>query len=131
VKYEQGFYISEDGILHSHRRETLKSYIVFCLVNIRTTFVIITVTVGRRALFEPRPSLEDSARCGVLRHPIGISSAFAVRCFLWGGVVSLALNPPTEDQNIREGDSSTDNDTDRHVVIMGVLDYILNTSILR
>jgi hypothetical protein len=27
VKYELGFYIPEDGILHSHRREGLKSYI--------------------------------------------------------------------------------------------------------
>jgi hypothetical protein len=27
VKYEVGFYIPEDGILHSHRRENLKSYI--------------------------------------------------------------------------------------------------------
>jgi hypothetical protein len=27
VKYELGFYISEDAILHSHRREDLKSYI--------------------------------------------------------------------------------------------------------
>jgi hypothetical protein len=27
VKYELGFYIPEEGILHSHRRETLKSYI--------------------------------------------------------------------------------------------------------
>jgi hypothetical protein len=26
VKYELGFYITEDGILHSHRREILKSY---------------------------------------------------------------------------------------------------------
>jgi hypothetical protein len=26
VKYEQGFYIPEDGILHSHRRGNLKSY---------------------------------------------------------------------------------------------------------
>jgi hypothetical protein len=26
VKYELGFYISEDDILHSHRRENLKSY---------------------------------------------------------------------------------------------------------
>jgi hypothetical protein len=25
--YELGFYIPEDGILHSHRREDLKSYI--------------------------------------------------------------------------------------------------------
>jgi hypothetical protein len=27
VKYELGFYIPEEGILHSHRRENLKSYI--------------------------------------------------------------------------------------------------------
>jgi hypothetical protein len=27
VKYEPGFYIPEDGILHSHRREYLKSYL--------------------------------------------------------------------------------------------------------
>jgi hypothetical protein len=26
VKYELGFYIPEDGILHSHRRENLESY---------------------------------------------------------------------------------------------------------
>jgi hypothetical protein len=28
VRYELGSYIPEDGILHSHRRESLKSYIV-------------------------------------------------------------------------------------------------------
>jgi hypothetical protein len=28
VKYELGFSILEDGILHSHRRENLKSYII-------------------------------------------------------------------------------------------------------
>jgi hypothetical protein len=27
VKYEQGFYTPEDDILHSHRRENLKSYL--------------------------------------------------------------------------------------------------------
>jgi hypothetical protein len=27
VRYELGFYIPEDGILYSHRRENLKSYI--------------------------------------------------------------------------------------------------------
>jgi hypothetical protein len=27
VRYELGSYIPEDGILHSHRRENLKSYI--------------------------------------------------------------------------------------------------------
>jgi hypothetical protein len=28
VRYELGFYIPEDGILHIHRRENLKSYTV-------------------------------------------------------------------------------------------------------
>jgi hypothetical protein len=27
VRYDLGFYIPEDGILHSHRRENLKSYV--------------------------------------------------------------------------------------------------------
>jgi hypothetical protein len=27
VRYELGFYVPEDGILHSHRRENIKSYI--------------------------------------------------------------------------------------------------------
>jgi hypothetical protein len=30
VKYELGFYIPEDDILHSHRRENLKSYKSVC-----------------------------------------------------------------------------------------------------
>jgi hypothetical protein len=29
VKYELGFFIAEDDILHSDRRENLKSYIIF------------------------------------------------------------------------------------------------------
>jgi hypothetical protein len=32
VRYELGFYIPEDDILHSHRRENLKSHIVFASV---------------------------------------------------------------------------------------------------
>jgi hypothetical protein len=28
MKYELGSYIPEDGIIHNHRRENLKSYIV-------------------------------------------------------------------------------------------------------
>jgi hypothetical protein len=31
VKYELGFYITEDGILHSHRRKNLKSYMIYFL----------------------------------------------------------------------------------------------------
>jgi hypothetical protein len=40
VKYELGFYIPEDGILHSHRRENLRSYtctyvfVVHCMTSV-------------------------------------------------------------------------------------------------
>jgi hypothetical protein len=34
VRYELGFCISEDGILHSHRRENLKSYSECYLFNV-------------------------------------------------------------------------------------------------
>jgi hypothetical protein len=32
VRYELGFYIPEDGILHSHRRENVKSYILIVIL---------------------------------------------------------------------------------------------------
>jgi hypothetical protein len=35
VKYELGFYILEDDILHSYRRENLKSYIHISVVNVQ------------------------------------------------------------------------------------------------
>jgi hypothetical protein len=60
VKYELFFYIPEDDILHSHRRENLKSYIALtgctlywrrnvspvkyelCFISQKTTFFIVT-----------------------------------------------------------------------------------------
>jgi hypothetical protein len=42
VKYEQDFYILEDAILHSHRRENFKSYTVIGLV--------LTVTLMLKAI---------------------------------------------------------------------------------
>jgi hypothetical protein len=60
VKYELGFYIPDDDILHSHRRENLKSYIALtgwalqrirnvspvkyeqCFVSQKTAFFIVT-----------------------------------------------------------------------------------------
>jgi hypothetical protein len=44
VRYELGFYIPEDGILHSHRRENLKSY--------RRTKAV-TVAITRRTRGDP------------------------------------------------------------------------------
>jgi hypothetical protein len=46
VKYELGFYIPEDDILHSHRREHAKSYdflpVMLCLWNgnHKTPFIV-------------------------------------------------------------------------------------------
>jgi hypothetical protein len=46
VKYELGSYIPEDGILHSHRRENLKSYIEYTLIRLLPLrFQIIAVQV--------------------------------------------------------------------------------------
>jgi hypothetical protein len=44
VKYELGFYIPEDDILHSHRRENLKSYMRnFLLRSVRLLLVTANV----------------------------------------------------------------------------------------
>jgi hypothetical protein len=40
VKYELGFYIPEDDILHCHRRENLKSYIALSPVKYELGFYI-------------------------------------------------------------------------------------------
>jgi Na+/H+ antiporter NhaC len=39
VKYEVEFYIPEDGILHCHRRENLKSYILPILFVVSLSFM--------------------------------------------------------------------------------------------
>jgi hypothetical protein len=39
MRYELGFYIPEDGILHSHRRENLKSYNAIGLLGIIRKFL--------------------------------------------------------------------------------------------
>jgi hypothetical protein len=51
VKYELGFYIPEDDILHSHRREPLRSYIVDFACSLTGVDVIPTAAVTR--LFRP------------------------------------------------------------------------------
>jgi hypothetical protein len=44
VRYELGFYIPEDDILHNHRREELKSYnLIFCL-----TFLFLLSDLSQR-----------------------------------------------------------------------------------
>jgi hypothetical protein len=45
VKYELGFYIPEDDILHSHCRENLKSYTVIVISTITQSNATATVTV--------------------------------------------------------------------------------------
>jgi hypothetical protein len=50
VKYELGFYIPEDGILHSHRREKLKSYMSLCVYSL-----CVVPSTGRKRRTVPRP----------------------------------------------------------------------------
>jgi hypothetical protein len=40
VRYELGSYIPEDGILHSHRRESLTSYILSDLVSYTSSLLV-------------------------------------------------------------------------------------------
>jgi hypothetical protein len=40
VKYELGFYIPEDDILHSDRRENLKAYITFVVCPSHFTYLL-------------------------------------------------------------------------------------------
>jgi hypothetical protein len=60
VKYELGFYIPEDGILHSHRREYLKLYI-YALLKLNITMVTISMRLvlskgtNRVGIFLPSP----------------------------------------------------------------------------
>jgi hypothetical protein len=46
VKYELGFYIPEDGILHTHRRENLKSYTLYNLFNWKYIFYFIPFLIS-------------------------------------------------------------------------------------
>jgi hypothetical protein len=43
VKYELGFYIQGDAILHSHRRENLTSYIGYFLIKYLIILVFIRI----------------------------------------------------------------------------------------
>jgi hypothetical protein len=44
VKYELGFYIPEDDTLHSHCRENLKSYTLFCMGGVCT--LLVSTSIG-------------------------------------------------------------------------------------
>jgi hypothetical protein len=46
VKYELGFFIPEDGILHNHRRENLKSYIQLVGFEVLVAVVVPTHVLG-------------------------------------------------------------------------------------
>jgi hypothetical protein len=50
MKYELGFYVPEDDILHSHRRENLKSYIILTGWTVSRAIVWVTVYVVQSSL---------------------------------------------------------------------------------
>jgi hypothetical protein len=69
VSYELGFYIPEDDILHSHRRESLKSYTVkssstsrYTRENCDLQLVTVTITVfhGRAHAFASPKSFRSN-----------------------------------------------------------------------
>jgi hypothetical protein len=51
VKYELGFYIPEDDILHSHRRENFKSLKFTASSNLSQSPIIFNSTLGRTSLY--------------------------------------------------------------------------------
>jgi hypothetical protein len=72
VRYELGFYIPEDGILHSHRRENLKPYISIMFLRTLTHCTVALMCCDMSAQSHnsadteqptngfPRPSIHDS-----------------------------------------------------------------------
>jgi hypothetical protein len=42
MRYELGFYIKDDGILHSHRHENRRSYLVWLNLNISLTAALLS-----------------------------------------------------------------------------------------
>jgi hypothetical protein len=68
VKYELGFYIPEDGILHSHSRENLKSY----TANVRSSVILPTLMMEAIRYSETFGSYESHTAS----HPIRRHSLF-------------------------------------------------------
>jgi hypothetical protein len=62
VRYEQGCYIPEDDILHSHRRENLKSYDVSCWSAVGTAAEIVTGDQAREVLTRDTPTYSAQGR---------------------------------------------------------------------
>jgi hypothetical protein len=63
VKYELGFYIPEDGILHSHRRENLKSYITLTgwVLSRRCKVSPVRYEQTNSVVFSPKTNYTDCA----------------------------------------------------------------------
>jgi hypothetical protein len=60
-RYELAFYIQEDGILHSHRRENLKSY-NFCTNSFDTTVLKTLGALLGDAKSGPLPGWKDKLK---------------------------------------------------------------------
>jgi hypothetical protein len=74
VKYELGFYIPEDGNLHSHCREHLTSYInhissqtlmwVAVAVNTKVCYVISVSVINELFCMKQRCTIRGNLHCG-------------------------------------------------------------------
>jgi hypothetical protein len=72
VRYELGLYIPEDGIVHSHRRENLKSYISTGKLKIKQNWKVSMILLVLK-IAEQKESLSlDYAE--ILPHPASLLS---------------------------------------------------------
>jgi hypothetical protein len=72
VKYELGFYIQEDGILHSHHRENLKSYIALTAWALKRTRNVSPVKY-ELGFYIPEEDILHSHRRESLKSYIGLT----------------------------------------------------------
>jgi hypothetical protein len=72
VRYELGFYIPEDGILHSHHRDTLKTYIALTgwALYQRSNVFSLRYEVG---FYTPEDGILHSYRCENLESYIALT----------------------------------------------------------
>jgi hypothetical protein len=78
VRYELGFYIPEDGILHSHRRENLRSHILYFYTHLKF----------QKPLFRIRGGLKSEKS-------IKISRAIYFRDHVYERMIRLWINNKT------------------------------------
>jgi hypothetical protein len=109
VKYEMGFYIPEDGILHSHCRENVKSYTTlriverqtdikglalyerpYCLLlSARTTEVEVGSDCELKGFWKWMCELQNESKLKVVTRTANLRNSFFVYLWGWSGTESI------------------------------------------